>query len=142
MKIIGIFEKAVVFVLLLLMVVVLVISTAELAVMLYQNLIQPPIMLFGLTNLLEIFGTFLMVLIGLELLETIKVYWQQNKFHLEEVLIVSIIAVARKVILVDSKTFSADFLMGMAALILALAASYYLVQRKRRNITDSTGEKQ
>ncbi|MDZ7372090.1 MAG: phosphate-starvation-inducible PsiE family protein [candidate division KSB1 bacterium] len=142
MKIIGIFEKAVVFILLLLMVIVLVIGTVELAVMLYQNLIRPPVMLFDLTNLLEIFGTFLMVLIGLELLETIKVYWQQNKFHLEEVLIVSIIAVARKVILVDSKTFSADFLMGMAALILALAVSYYLVQRKRRNSTDSTSEKQ
>ncbi|MDZ7316881.1 MAG: phosphate-starvation-inducible PsiE family protein [candidate division KSB1 bacterium] len=142
MKIIAAFERGVVFVLLLLMVVVLVIGTVELAVMLYQSLIRPPFLLFDLTNLLEIFGTFLMVLIGLELLETIKVYWQQNKFHLEEVLIVSIIAVARKVILVDSKTFSADFLLGMAALILALAVSYFLVQRKRRNITDSTSEKQ
>ncbi|MDZ7346622.1 MAG: phosphate-starvation-inducible PsiE family protein, partial [candidate division KSB1 bacterium] len=73
MKIIAAFERGVVFVLLLLMVVVLVIGTVELAVMLYQSLIRPPFLLFDLTNLLEIFGTFLMVLIGLELLETIKV---------------------------------------------------------------------
>ena len=129
MKIVERIEKIIVLVLLGLMMITLVISTVELAVILYQQMMMPPIYLLNLTELMEVFGFFLMVLIGLELLETIKVYWHENRFHLEIVLIVAMIAIARKVIILDYKTFSPAFLLGMAAVILALAVSYYLVMR-------------
>lgn len=129
MKIIAPIEKLIVLTLLGLMMITLVISTAELAAILFQQIMTPPIYLLNLTELMEVFGFFLMVLIGLELLETIKVYWNENRFHLEIVLIVAMIAIARKVIILDYKTFSPAFLVGMAAIILALAVSYYLVMR-------------
>ena len=47
----------------------------------------------------EFVGFFLLVLIGIELLETIKAYLLTNVIHVEIVLEVALIAIARKVII-------------------------------------------
>lgn len=77
----------------------------------------------------EVFGFFLMVLIGLELLETIKAYVYEDRIHAEVVFLVALVAVSRKVIILDHKEVAVEILFGMSALILALAASYFLVRR-------------
>lgn len=91
---------------------------------------------YRLANLeiLEIFGYFLLILIGIELLETIKAYLLKNEIHVEIIILVAIIAVARKIILLDPFVEGAEALnsAGMIALgvvIIALAASYYLVKK-------------
>jgi len=52
--------------------------------------------------------------------------------HLEAVFIVALIAVARKVIVLEPKELPEGTLMGIAAITLALALSYYLVRRSHR----------
>ena len=74
-KFLGGFEHVVVTVLLVMMVVVVSLGIVELAVIIYKQMASPPLyILLDLDDMLKIFGFFFMILIGLEIIETIKVY--------------------------------------------------------------------
>jgi uncharacterized membrane protein (DUF373 family) len=128
-KTFKIFEKVIVVVLIGLMMLAVLVSTVELAVILFQQLMKPPVFLLSITEMLEVFGFFLMVLIGLELLETIRAYLQEDRVHAEVVLLVALVAVSRKVIILKYNELTPEMLYGMSALILALAIGYFLVRR-------------
>jgi uncharacterized membrane protein (DUF373 family) len=49
--------------------------------------------------------------------------------HVEVVLMVALIAIARKVIILDLEKLPSLALLGIAALILTIAAAYFLVKR-------------
>jgi len=92
--------------------------------------LQPPYLLLSVEQLLEIFGLFMLVIIGIELLETImKTYITQTQPHYEVVLSVAIIAITRKVIILDVKEIESLSLIGIAAIILALTGGFYLMKR-------------
>ena len=74
---------------------------------------------------------FLLVLIGVELLETVKMYLTQKTVHVEVVYTVAMIAIARKVIILDIKEVSGLTLIGIATIIVALSSGYYLLTKKR-----------
>ena len=130
-KILKTFEKVIVLVLLGLMMVAVLVSSVELAVILVQELMKPPLLLLNIAEMLEVFGFFLMVLIGLELLESIKAYLEEDKVHAEVVFLVAIVAVSRKVIILDYKEISPEILYGMSAVIIALGIGFFLVRRAR-----------
>jgi uncharacterized membrane protein (DUF373 family) len=111
---------------------VVTLSALELAVVLAQRVTSPPVLLLNLQELLEILGFFMMVLIGLELLETIKNYLTQHALHVEVVLLVAMIAVSRKVIILDMKETSAQSMIGIAVLLFSLSGSYYLIKKGMR----------
>jgi uncharacterized membrane protein (DUF373 family) len=123
------FERGIVHVLIALMMLVVLLATVELGWIIARDIITPPIVLLEIEELLEIFGFFLLVLIGVELLETIKAYLVEQVIHVEIVLEVSLIAIARKVIILDLEKYSELTLIGIAALILAIAAAVYAVKR-------------
>lgn len=128
-KILKSFEKAIVMGLLILMMLAVLVSTIELGIILAQELMKPPLFLLDIAEMLEVFGFFLMVLIGLELIESIKAYLQEDRVHAEVVFLVAIVAVSRKVIIMNYKDISPEMLFGMSALILALGIGYFLVRR-------------
>jgi uncharacterized membrane protein (DUF373 family) len=128
-KILKQFERVIVFSLLGMMMIAVLVSTIELAVILAQELLKQPIMLLNVAEMLEVFGFFLMVLIGLELLETIKSYLDEGRVHAEVVFLVALVAVSRKVIILDYNKISPMLLYGMSALIVALGVGYFLVRR-------------
>ena len=104
-------------------------ATVELAFVLVEELSKPPFMRLNVEEMIQVFGFFLMVLIGLELLETIKAYLREDRVHAEVVFLVAIVAVSRKVIILDYDKASIELLLGMAALIIALGLGYFLVRR-------------
>ena len=128
-KPLKLFEKIIVTALLGLMMLAVLVSTIELGVILFQQLLKPPFLLLNIKEMLEVFGFFLMVLIGLELLESIKAYLQEDRVHAEVVFLVALVAISRKVIILDYKELSAEMLLGMSALIIALGIGYFLVRR-------------
>lgn len=75
------------------------------------------------------FAGTLLVLIGLELLETIRAYLHDHHVRLEVVLIVAVIAVGRHVIQLDFEHLSGLSLLGIAALMLTLVTGHFLVRR-------------
>ena len=127
------FEHAVIVSLISMMVLVVLLSTIELGWIIVKDIITPPIILLEINELLEIFGFFLLVLIGVELLETIKAYLLDKVVHVEIVLEVALIAIARKVIILDLEKYDSLTVLSMAGLILAVAAAFYVVRRKIDN---------
>lgn len=126
-------ERLVVQVLMGLMALVVVIATADLAWLIVQDVLTPPVLLLSVEQLLDIFGLFMLVLIGIELLETVmKTYLTRGEPHYEVVLSVAIIAIARKVIILDVKEVDGLGLIGIAAIVLALAGAYSLMRRCRQ----------
>jgi uncharacterized membrane protein (DUF373 family) len=128
-KMFKIFEKVIVVTLLGLMMLAVFLATIELAVIFVQELKKPPFLLLNIEEMLEVFGFFMMVLIGLELLESIKTYLVEDRVHAEVVFLVAIVAVSRKIIIVDYKKITPEMLYGMAAVIVALGVGYFLVRK-------------
>ena len=128
-KVSKIFERIVVMGLLAMMMLAVLGSTVELAFVLVGELLKPPLMRLNVEEMIQVFGFFLMVLIGLELLETIKAYLKEDRVHAEVVFLVAIVAVSRKVIILEYEEVTTEKLFGMSALIVALGVGYFLVRR-------------
>jgi uncharacterized membrane protein (DUF373 family) len=79
-------------------------------------------------QLLGAFGVFLSVLIALELVETVEVYFRDNEVHAEIVLLVAMIAIARKVVLIDLHDYQPMTIIGLATLFVGLAAAYVAIR--------------
>ena len=124
------FERVVIISLIVMMVLVILLATIDLAWVIIKDITTKPVFLLNINELLEIFGFFLLVLIGIELLETIKAYLFENVVHVEIVIEVALIAIARKVIILDVEKYSHLTLYGIAALIVAIAVAIYTVKRK------------
>ena len=124
------FERIIVLALIGMMMIVVTLATVELGWIIVKDIISPPVILMEIAELLEIFGFFLLVLIGVELLETIKAYLIEKVVHVEIVLEVALIAIARKVIILDLEKYGSLTLVGIASLILAVAVAFYAVKKR------------
>ncbi len=125
------FHKAIVTVLTALMGLVVILATLELIYLIAIDISSPPLMLLEIDELLDIFGYFLLILIGIELLETLRIYLKEHALNVQVVLLVAMIAIARKVIILDSSKIEGLTLIGIGFIILSLAAGYYLVKRSQ-----------
>jgi len=123
-------ERVVVVSLLIMMALVVCLSTVELGWFIIKDVITPPIFLLEIDELLDIFGMFLLVLIGVELLETVKMYLTQKQVHVEVVFMVAMIAIARKVIILDINELPSLTLIGIGAIIISLSVGYFLLSKK------------
>ena len=122
------FEKLILVFLLGMMMLVVLLSAVELGYIILKDIISPPLILLEIDELLEIFGFFLLVLIGIELLETLKAYFIERVVHAEIVLMVAMIAIGRKVITLDVKELPPMTLLGIGVIIVTLAIAYYIVR--------------
>ncbi|WP_088655223.1 phosphate-starvation-inducible PsiE family protein [Geofilum rhodophaeum] len=122
-------EKAIIMVLIFLMFLVLITATIDLGLYLFRSIYNAEYFLMDFDALIDVFGAFLLVLIGIELLDTIKVYLRRNLVHVEVVVLVAIIALARKIVVLRIDEYSGEMLLGLAAMITALAVAYYLIRR-------------
>lgn len=112
-----------------LMTLLLVIATIQLGYMVVKSILESDVFILDLDVLMDLFGVFLLVLIGIELLDTIKVYFKKHDIHVEVVMLVALIAIARKVILMDFEKHSGLEVLGIAAIVIALALGYYFIKK-------------
>ncbi|MDV3001372.1 MAG: hypothetical protein N5P05_002978 [Chroococcopsis gigantea SAG 12.99] len=111
------------------LIIVILVSLADLIVILSRDLFTlEPKGLFTKT-LIEIFGLFLNILIALELLENITAYLKKHIVQVELVVVTALIAVARKIIIFDSNKFAKDDLIALAIASLALSVSYFMIRQ-------------
>lgn len=123
------FEKFFYGALIVMLMVVLVFALGELAWSLFGSVSNPPVGLLDNTEMVDVLGKFLLVLIGIELLDTMMEYFRENAIHVEIVVLLSIIAIARKVILLNPATTDAFELIGIGIVILGLAGAYYMIKK-------------
>ncbi len=127
LKMIGSIEGVVSKLLAIAMLVVVLVSIYNLAVILATELSNPPVGFFSST-LIEVFGLFLNILIALEILENITAYLKEHVVQVELVIVTSLVAVARKIIIFDFSKSGGGELFGLGFAVLALSISYWIVK--------------
>ncbi|MGB7386387.1 MAG: phosphate-starvation-inducible PsiE family protein [Pseudomonas neustonica] len=122
------------FVVLILMTVVVAIAIVELGMLLYLDIFDSTddVLFLEIDELFRIFGFFFIILIGFELIETVEMYFKDNVIHAEVVLLVAVIAVSRKVILLDLEKYDPLAIIGLGFIILALGGCYFLIKLSYR----------
>jgi len=128
-KLVTWFQRIIVALLIILMIVVVLSSALDLGWRIINDLAAPPILLMDVGKLLDTLGLLLLVLISLELLETLRAYLEERMIHVEVVFAAAMMALARKVIILDVKELPSMTLLGIAAIIIALSGGYYLFRR-------------
>ena len=123
------------FFVLILMTIIVGIAIVELAIILYYDLFDPTddVLFLEIDELFRIFGFFFIILIGFELVETVEMYFKDNVIHAEVVLLVAVIAVSRKVILLDLEKYDPIAVIGLAFIILSLGACYWFIKKSHRD---------
>ena len=111
--------------------IVVISATVEVGYEILTGLREPPGFFLGVAELFDVFGLFLMVLIGLELMASIHMYLADHTIHAELMFLVALTAVTRKIVIMDTANAKPLFIFGVGFLILALSAGYYLLRRKR-----------
>ncbi len=124
-----IIQKVIIYSLIVLMTAVLILATIELGYYIFKYVLESDYAVINLNQLMELFGIFMLVLIGIELLDTIKVYLKENVMHVEVVVLVAIIAVARKIVVLKIEDIDGLKIIGVAFIIVALAVAYYLIKK-------------
>ena len=124
-------EKFIAIVLLFLMGVVVASGTVEVAYEIVTSLIDPPGFFLGVSELFDVFGLFLMILIGLELMTSIHMYLDDHRIHAEMMFLVALTAVTRKIVIMDSSVMDPMLIFSIGFLVIALAAGYYLLRKNR-----------
>ncbi|MDW7731327.1 MAG: phosphate-starvation-inducible PsiE family protein [Methanolobus sp.] len=127
MKHINSFQRLIVWIIILMMVVTILSATIEIGWIILYDLITPPVFLLDVNQILDIFSLFFIVIIGIELLETIKMILEESMMNVDVIILVGLTAVVRKILIIDIKETEPMFLVGMGVLIVALAVTYYLV---------------
>ncbi|MGP1385525.1 MAG: phosphate-starvation-inducible PsiE family protein [Thainema sp.] len=109
------------------MVLVLIGAVINLIVFLGKELLVVPYGQFSV-DLITIFGLFLNILIALEILENVTAYLRDHSIHVELVVATSLIAVARKIIVLDFDNTPGTKIIGLAVAIFALSISYWIIR--------------
>jgi uncharacterized membrane protein (DUF373 family) len=123
-------------VLAILMVAVIVWGIGDVVYVLYQRLITPPKYLLNINDIFYTFGAFMAVLIAIEIFINIRLYLESNDFPVKLVIATALMAIARKVIVLDTDSMSADYVLAIAASVLALGITYWLLHKEHRKETD------
>jgi len=123
------FERIIYGALIGMLVILLIFAVIELGWELYTSLVNYPLLLLENKELVSILGVFLLVLIGVELLDTMLAYFRENAIHVEIVVLLALIAISRKVILLDPASTDPLELFGIGVIVLGLSGAYFLIKR-------------
>jgi uncharacterized membrane protein (DUF373 family) len=125
------FENVIAKFLLIAIVLISIYALLDLFLALIQIMFTTQLGALGKT-LISIFGLFLNLLIALELLENITGYLRKHVLQVELVIVTAIIAVARKLVILDLDKTSGVDLLGLAGAILALTIGYFVIRLSNR----------
>ncbi len=130
--------RASVRVLAVLMTLVIVWGVVDVLFVLVERLMEPPFMLLQISDILATFGAFMAVLIAIEIFVNITIYLREDIIHVKIVMATALMAIARKVIILDVQDEATTPLVifAIAALVFAMSIGYYLVVVKDRNKHD------
>jgi uncharacterized membrane protein (DUF373 family) len=134
-------ERTIIIALLLMLIVVVVLSTWSFCEALIERIAVrmgggiaadeewKALLHYRMGFLREVFSGFLLLLIGIELMKTVVMYLQSHVLHVEVVMTVAIIAVARHTIDLDFEKADPLLLIGIGVMLLSLSLGYYFFRR-------------
>jgi uncharacterized membrane protein (DUF373 family) len=110
-----------------LMTLVILWGVADVCWVLYKQLVAPPFLMLTISDILATFGTFMAVLIAIEIFVNIIIYLRDDIIHVKIVLATALMAIARKVIILDFAKITPDYIWATAGVTLAMSIGYWLV---------------
>ena len=105
---------------------VIVFGVADVVYALYERLMAEPRGLLQISDTWATVGAFMAVLIAIEILVTIISHLREHVIHVRIALATAMMAIARKVIILDYKTTSPQYIYATAAVVAAMALAYGL----------------
>lgn len=140
------FKRIIVYILIVGLAVVIVMMTISLFDVLWTMLSDPDTIILSKEEVLRLFGLFLLIVIGIELMDTFIIYAMEQVIKVEIVLLVAITAIARELIVQDYEHSSGVTLASLGLLIIGSTGAYYLMRRSRAhsatNVNASLQEQQ
>ncbi len=116
-----------------LMTLVILWGVGDVGYVLYEKLMDDPFLMLTISDILATFGAFMAVLIAIEIFINITIYLREDVIHVKIVMATALMAIARKVIILDFSEISADYVWAMSAVVLAMSIGYWLVHRYSEN---------
>ena len=113
------------------MVFVILVGMISVLHTIFLNLIKPPY--FLIPDIIKTFGAFLAVLIAYEIFSNIRLYIRSDVFPMKLVVATAIMAIARKIIILDMAEYSALDLVGMGVVVVGLGITYWLISLADRD---------
>ncbi|WP_082880077.1 phosphate-starvation-inducible PsiE family protein [Methylomonas methanica] len=113
-----------------LMVLVILWGVADVGFVMYQRVVAAPFLMLTVSDILVIFGSFMAVLIAIEIFINITLYIKHDTLPIKMVIATALMAVARKVIMLDFKDLDPAYITAIAAVIVALGLTYWLISYK------------
>ena len=115
------------------MTLVILWGVIDVGLTLYKEITTEPYGLLSINDILSIFGAFLAVLIAIEIFQNITIYLKEEVIHVQIVVATALMAISRKIIILDFEKVSAEYVFASAAAILALGVTYWLIVIKLGN---------
>ena len=113
-----------------LMTVLILLGVIDVAWILFEKAMgSSPRFVLSISDILATFGAFLAVLIAIEIFVNIVMYLREDVIHVKIVVATALMAIARKVIILDFSETSADLVWATAGVILATSIAYWLVDK-------------
>lgn len=118
-----------------LMTLVILWGVADIMWVLYEDLNtgDEPLLMLSMQEILETFGAFMAVLIAIEIFVNITVYLRDDVIHVKIVMATALMAIARKIIILDTEKTEWPMVAALAAVVIAMSIGYYLVVVRDRS---------
>ncbi len=78
----------------------------------------------------QVLPVFFNILIAIELIDTFNVYIKEHSIKVQSILLIGLIAIGRKLLVLDLGHADGLTNIGLASIIIALSLGYYLVKKK------------
>ncbi|MCO4795595.1 MAG: phosphate-starvation-inducible PsiE family protein [Bacteriovoracaceae bacterium] len=116
-------------VLAILMTVVIFLGVIDVFYILYNKLMSPPKYLLEISDIFATFSGFMAVLIAIEVYANIIIYLKENLIHVRIVMATALMAIARKVIVLDFSVLDPNYLIGIGVVMLSSGVVYWLTYK-------------
>ncbi len=134
------FESFVAFVITLLITIVVAVTLYRLFVTVVSGILLGAMDPLDHRVFQNVFGEIMTVLIALEFNNTLQyVVTRQQSIKTKVILLIAMLAVARKFIIMDLRETSAESMFGLAAIALALGIVYWLLRERDDRLDSSQG---
>ena len=113
----------------LLMIIVIISGVVDVAWTIYQRFATEPRFILTMGDILMTFGAFMVVLIAIEIFQNIILYLRDDVIHVKIVLATALMAIARKVIILDYEELEPMYIFATGVVLVATGITYFFVHK-------------
>lgn len=113
----------------LLMVLVIISGVVDVAWTIYQRFLSEPRFILTIGDILLTFGAFMVVLIAIEIFQNIILYLRDDVIHVKIVIATALMAIARKVIILDYDELDPMYIFATGLVLVATGLTYFFIHK-------------